>query len=103
MTFAFSFEPFSCYNVKEYGWIKQGHLFAGGEEDQLKHLTDRLKELSKTGSRSHKDLYNVHVSQRLNRRSYLVLLVLEHDGKGEVGIVQLLEGAVDQSLVEIKY
>merc|ERR1711994_939079 len=42
------------------------------------------------------------VSQRLNRRSYLVLLVLEHDGKGEVGIVKLLEGAVDQGLVEIE-
>ena len=102
MTFAFSLGPSSFYNVKEYSWIKQGNLFAGGEEDQLKHLTDCLKELSKTGSRSHKDLYNVHVSQRLNRRSYLVLLVLEHDGKGEVGIVQLLEGAVDQGLVEIE-
>ena len=100
MRFAFFLGPSSFYNMKEYGWIKQGNLFAGGEEDQLKHLTDRLKELSKTGSRSHKDLYNV--SQRLNRRSYLVLLVLEHDGKGEVGIVKLLEGAVDQGLVEIE-
>ena len=34
--------------------------------------------------------------------SYLVLLVLEHNRKGEVGVVELLEGAVDQGLVQVE-
>ena len=32
----------------------------------------------------------------------LVLLVLEHNRKGEVGVVELLEGAVDQGLVQVE-
>ena len=36
-------------NLKKY-------LFAGSEEDELKHLTDSLKELGKTRSCSHKHL-----------------------------------------------
>jgi len=64
------------------------HLFAGSKEDQLKHLTDSLQELRKTRSCSHKNL---------------VLLVLEHNGKGEVGVVELLEAAVDQGLVQVEH
>ena len=36
-------------------------------------------------------------------RFHLVLLVLEHNRKGEVGVVELLEGAVDQGLVQVEH
>ena len=36
-------------------------------------------------------------------RFHLVLLVLEHNRKGEVGVIELLEGAVDQGLVQVEH
>ena len=41
----------------------------------------------------------IHCSSRF----YLVLLVLEHNGKGEVGVVELLEAAVHQGLVQVEH
>ena len=103
-----------------YGVNPKENLFAGSEENQLEHLADSLKELGKTRPRSHKHLHKqnkvtvLQFWQTLLKIVFLpivsdlfgfhlVLLVLEHNRKGEVGIVELLEGAVDQGLVQVEH
>ncbi len=35
--------------------------------------------------------------------AYLVLLVLEDDREGESGVLQLLQGTVDQRLIQVQH